>query len=992
MLKVSTFSAQNELGYVAVPLFGPADGEFEKNASASLLPPVLQYIEGLRPQTNSQYVLVNAMAAGEYFGCFPAGTLIETAEGEKPIEEIEPGDEVLTHMNRYRRVRARSVRDTSVLCDLYVQGLPSTAPALSATSNHELRSVLRDDFIRTKRRIIWKGDTDAPVEYRRERAIAELDFSWIPISLLRPGDYITEPFPLEEDSEALGDEKWNCPEVAFLMGLYAAEGCIAYRYDRDDDRPASVIYVVSGHEESTVQEARRCAEVLEHGLQDYPSESGTSIRLQLCFAEFSRLCVEHIGTPSTEKKLSDALLRMPHEWQRVFFDAYSAGDGCVRGLGKEEGTIRCVSASAQLLRSVRLLLARLGLVASISGRHNKKASWYNGNPIFELSVSGGQLRGRGTPKSYLHPDGFILSAVKKVISYGWQGEVYDLTVEGDRSFIASGVAVHNSNINGDHFPEAALIHAPPGWSGNPLTDKVLAKSWPYGFPTFYNAHPFAHHRNKDPSRAYGQVELALWNDQMKRVELVVRVDYDKCCNFGGVPVWDKLKEGQFPDVSMGSKVPFDTSSITLDWKLYKEAHTTFNAKRHKHPGLAVLEFHRKLKAKNGVGIPGLSITRDDYDDYCKKAMNRILPDGRKVFVYNDYPRFFDISFVFIGADRTAKVMVYIARAGQMEGAEPSAKVASDLGYSDVDTELLKSAGVFTDAKGNTYETWEGAKKWEEDLLAAGKDPAVARAERDAELRSTNPEMFLPPGQKKKARTPFGFLLNKKAEFDFVEALKTGAEKKEGEIKKDHVPSNLTSKAVPLLTKSEPDIPEDLMKLLSSVTGDQALSTTAGLGMVMKPREFQRMSLMRGGCSHLADTLDQKGILFPKTESEGSEVELSPDKFMPGLARKLLPLFGMRSALGPAIERRIIIISEGPKKEEKVASSHPAEVLRKIGAAYNAYRTQLMDIVPSAQDLIEKTASVDGELKKIASVSAEEAFTPLSYQYLSDAYLDEVPFA
>jgi hypothetical protein len=35
---------------------------------------------------------------------------------------------------------------------------------------------------------------------------------------------------------------------------------------------------------------------------------------------------------------------------------------------------------------------------------------------------------------------------------------------------------------------------------------------------------------------------------------------------------------------------------------------------------------------------------------------RILPDGRKVFVYNDFPRFFDISFVLIGADRTARVM------------------------------------------------------------------------------------------------------------------------------------------------------------------------------------------------------------------------------------------------------------------------------------------------------------------------------------------------
>src|SRR3972149_676706 len=108
-----------------------------------------------------------------------------------------------------------------------------------------------------------------------------------------------------------------------------------------------------------------------------------------------------------------------------------------------------------------------------------------------------------------------------------------------------------SNINGDAFPEASLIHCPEKWTGIPLIDKGLSTDWPYGFPTFYNAGAFAHHRNKDPKRAYGQVELALWNDLMKRVELVVRVDLDKCQNFGGVPVWDKLKSGQFPDVSMG---------------------------------------------------------------------------------------------------------------------------------------------------------------------------------------------------------------------------------------------------------------------------------------------------------------------------------------------------------------------------------------------------------------------------------------------------------
>src|SRR5690606_5481393 len=111
-----------------------------------------------------------------------------------------------------------------------------------------------------------------------------------------------------------------------------------------------------------------------------------------------------------------------------------------------------------------------------------------------------------------------------------------------------------------------------------------------------------------------------------------------------------------PDVSMGSKVPFDTCSITLDWKLYREAEATFNPKKHKHPGVAILEFHNDLKRRTGRGIRGLSVTRSDYSDYCLNRMNQILPDGRKVFVYNDFPRFFDISFVFIGADRTAKVM------------------------------------------------------------------------------------------------------------------------------------------------------------------------------------------------------------------------------------------------------------------------------------------------------------------------------------------------
>lgn len=460
---------------------------------------------------------------------------------------------------------------------------------------------------------------------------------------------------------------------------------------------------------------------------------------------------------------------------------------------------------------------------------------------------------------------------------------------------------YGSNINGDHFPEAALIHCPSGWTDNPVVDRALAEDWPYGFPTFYNAHPFAHHRNKDPERAYGEVELAAWNDVMKRVELVVRVDYSKCLLFGGTPVWDKLTAGQFPDVSMGSKVPFDTSSITLDWDKYNKAKATYDPKKHRSPGQAILEFHKKDPIK------GLSITRDDYDDYCLKQMNKILPDGRKVFVYNDFPRFFDISFVFIGADRTAKVMVYIARNGSLES-EPSAKVASVLGYTD---------------------EWEKA--------AAVKDAKDKSAEMDKEVLSI-PE---------------------------------------------------AAKAIPLMTKNEPDLPKDMLNALSSVPLDKALSTVSGLGMVLRPREFQRIILIRSGNSDLADDLDSKNQTFPKTD-ESTPSGMSPDLFMPGLARLLLPLFMDRTALAPAIEHRVTIIASKSSDDDSEPSSHPSDLLRKIGAAYNGYREKVLDIVPHSQNLIQKTATArEYDLVKVASANPEVVFTPLSFMYLCDAFKNEI---
>jgi len=191
------------------------------------------------------------------------------------------------------------------------------------------------------------------------------------------------------------------------------------------------------------------------------------------------------------------------------------------------------------------------------------------------------------------------------------------------------------NLRGDWFTEAGLRRTPPGFEQIPVWDvdarrraanqtEALPRwgSLTWGYPTFYNAHRFRHHINKDPNKAYGFILGAFWDDRMKRVILVSELIRSMCAEQGALDLYSRIENGEFPDSSMGSKVPYDRCSIC-----------GFIAR-------TPMEYCKHVQ--RGAAPP-----------YGMKAM---LPDGRVCGVYNDYPRFFDDSFVFVGAERSAKVM------------------------------------------------------------------------------------------------------------------------------------------------------------------------------------------------------------------------------------------------------------------------------------------------------------------------------------------------
>jgi hypothetical protein len=100
-----------------------------------------------------------------------------------------------------------------------------------------------------------------------------------------------------------------------------------------------------------------------------------------------------------------------------------------------------------------------------------------------------------------------------------------------------------ANRNGDIFKEAqCLKHY-----------KTFIKSGSKNKDGKYDGRALnRHHKNKPEDPKYGNIKAATYNDKMKRIELVIGLDNDKCAE-----EIQKLAEGKQINVSMAAKVAYD---------------------------------------------------------------------------------------------------------------------------------------------------------------------------------------------------------------------------------------------------------------------------------------------------------------------------------------------------------------------------------------------------------------------------------------------------
>lgn len=184
---------------------------------------------------------------------------------------------------------------------------------------------------------------------------------------------------------------------------------------------------------------------------------------------------------------------------------------------------------------------------------------------------------------------------------------------------------YDINRNGDGFNERPYKIGQPALCGHPKCNPAKNDGWvnrdelvTQHYKTFERGGIYKHHVNKDPKRSLGRVEMAFYNAEMHRIELLLelRNELDR-------ELIQKINDGEFPAVSMGCHVKWD---------------------------VCLRCGHRAPTRK----------------EYCHHALEMRAIDpitGEINGVLNPSPSFFDISFVFRPADRTGFMLKKIAETG-----------------------------------------------------------------------------------------------------------------------------------------------------------------------------------------------------------------------------------------------------------------------------------------------------------------------------------------
>lgn len=500
--------------------------------------------------------------------CFPAGSLVLLANRKRvAIEDVQKNDlvETLSGPRKVTKIMRRPYAGEGVQLSLRGNYQP-----LTGTADHPVLVYQREQvhcphgycYLTLEGR----GCSTKACQEKRG-SIGEP--VWVPLSAVLPGDYLV--FPKPKHGNTVVD-----PGFARLVGWVASEGHLGKR--------GSIQFTFSSKNTLDIPAVKKCLEEnnLHVGLH---SRSDGLTMASSCSSRVHAALSDYVQGVFSEKSLTEKILEWDSESLLQMLGTYIDGDGHVCPTGKNAGQLRIRSSSPQMLNILSDIIKSLGIPATvqwdipagemISPTNGKQYSYSGSGVVAVAAAYSPQITKYSrkkcvwetrTPQTLAVGDTFLVRVTDRE-DIVLEEEVFNLEVEELHHYVVNDVVVHNCN--------------------------------------------------KDPKKAVGKVMKAFWNPTMHRVELLVDLDNTKAPDLA-----ERIEAGEFPPVSMGTRVKYDVCS------------------------------------ECGNRAP----TRAQYCDHLKFQMKQTLPSGRTVCALNPKPKFFDISWVFKPADPMAYMMKKVAEA------------------------------------------------------------------------------------------------------------------------------------------------------------------------------------------------------------------------------------------------------------------------------------------------------------------------------------------
>lgn len=385
-----------------------------------------------------QYEDVDLLMGGS--PCFVAGTMIRTIDGFKPIENIEVGDKVLTHKNRYKTVTAVMKRNA-----------PSTV-IVKAENCGEIECTKEHPFYTREVNRVWNNSI------KHEQRILSNDFEWtdpehfiterVNSGGIKKQTYltsITDDIKQEVDyggvdlqvnqfaTRYVNDLDLNDENLWYIIGRWLGDGWFKYKYKKTGKKLSGAIICCGKHEIDELEEKMKLA-----NLKYYKNEEKTTYRFTITNLEFA-LFLKRFGDGAKNKHLSSETYYLHDNLALSFLDGYFDADGHIKNHIGSFTTI-----SKELAYGIKYMINKYLKVScriietiqhsnKIEGRHINVSNPYTG--YFHLE--------KQKQSHYFVEDSYILAPYKSITYLNESKTVYNLSVEDDESYVANGLVVHN---------------------------------------------------------------------------------------------------------------------------------------------------------------------------------------------------------------------------------------------------------------------------------------------------------------------------------------------------------------------------------------------------------------------------------------------------------------------------------------------------------------------------------------------------------------------